>query len=978
MDHQTIRASIVVMMTVYHLMTPALIHATTFNPSLPILHYDFTRDACLSSSRSFSNQGVIRYIDENSNFDLIRDKNYTDCSLGMGVEGRDSFLESFDNGQIFLPLYATEPMDSVLTTLEDVNDGIVLSMWLQPLISNDVVTAGGGMRPLLTIGRQDQNAATPSNNSIVSSNKCDRQYIDLQLSMNTSNRQLELVYRTSDPFFEPCQQIRTTSLGQSVTFVSSQKAILHIAMVLRNGHQEIFVNGQSIGQAFEPFDNAMMHWNAQNRIHFFSSRNSNVALWHGQLFQFSLYSSASLWSQERVFNVLAEGLPPSQPYAKSTTVTVLEDIQTAISLPLVYVDAEVEQLQKSLDLPRQPPAKIRVYVTKFPSKGELLYQDSAGVKRKIWNLGSQEAVQVSTNISTGILYQPEVNEHSQPPDSVYASFDFCVTTNKNIIISAGQVPCESATISIKVDPVNDPPVAIGPPNNTYLVHEGLVEESQAIKLTGSDVDQGDYIQAIQISSPPSLGVLYLSVSTFREDNILHGTPLSSINNTVSGGSAYVEYRFTGYNETAVIDTLVVDWFQFRVQDSHGAWSETEDVQLQVLSTVLVPRNPVALSFPSINLATLAVTGVDQSGLNRTLAVNIPTLPDQGTLFDESSNPLGVDSIVKFLSYNASLTFVGDAALCANDVTAEATLPYRVVALDSHDDILSASALRKDTFLYSCPIKPLTLSSGQSKHTISVFASAMDNQCTGYAFNFSQEMPAPCFESVILIDLQVEGNQLQPEMALLSISSDYGQLTLDSAALDNVQPLSDHAQMRSSIRLLCPPEQLEQVLSTIHFQSDHIGEDYVDVVVQYGRCNHRRNYLIGHNFTEGGPECFKAQQLFQVNVKTNMADQQQYLFQNFPWIPLPFTLCMLLFLKVRGKSRELMIAEGDGNAPPSITRTDTDATAEETIAVDIEWKQHVDDRSGHFYYQNLETGEITWDAPEGGTNVLLQNGHIVTN
>jgi hypothetical protein len=176
----------------------------------------------------------------------------------------------------------------------------------------------------------------------------------------------------------------------------------------------------------------------------------------------------------------------------------------------------------------------------------------------------------------------------------------------------------------------------------------------------------------------------------------------------------------------------------------------------------------------------------------------------------------------------------------------------------------------------------------------------------------------------------------------------------------------------------------------------VGKDEIKVTVHYGKsCMFaRKPLMIGYQNTTNNMtgRCETTQIIVEVEVTENQRQQKKYLFQKFPWIPMPFTACMLLFLKLRGKSRELMIAEEEqvhNNGGPPILWTKTDTTVDETAVddkndegsdvPDFDWKQHLDKRTGHYYYQNILSEDVVWDAPEeSGVRILLINGTIITN
>jgi hypothetical protein len=981
--------------------------------AFPLLHYDFSIESCrrantltsivdYSSSSSavssklddvdYANKGTIK-----EGMGLIRNKNLAICSLGMGVEvnhpdllGRIDKSTSTDINDTSLLLYSSHSIRQVKLALEetadnaaavvtpsfngvDTNpyDGVTFSMWINPLEKNDRQQLDGVSRPILTIGPRH---SIPTNDNAVHnisqsglSSLCDTNRFDMQLSY-TDDYQLELIYRTTDRYFQNCQRIL-----YDTTRLWNKTSIQHIAISMRNLRQEVFINGQSVARKREPYDNTLKHWNESSIFQFFHHpysgvMNSQSLPWDGRLYQFSMYRG--VWEESQVKQVMSEGLPPTQPYGLSDTVTILEDARKEngqleqISLPFLFVDKEMDVLLTSLQISHQAPSKVRFYITRFPPKG------------KFWDTISRRAIEgldgsVPTLINdvNTLVYIPVQNEHSTVTGATYTSFDFCVTTNRNAILATSQ--CESATLSIVVDPVNDPPVTI-PLAGPYYVHEGIHEDRSALRLTGYDVDIDDSIAAIQITSPPTLGYLYLSVSTFRsQDSLLHGTLLSDINHTIPGGEAYVEYYFTGYSDRVIVEgSPIVDVFRFRVQDTKGSWSDEQGGEIYILPSVATattdfPKDVVVTAYPVSEQGTpVPLRGVDTSGLNRTLGFVIGSIPGMGSLFDSTNtNNVAKDTIIYSdkLSITSdvietNLTYVPsfmercpDYYFYMND-----SFWYRVAASDSSNEIVSVSKPVEQFVQVPCSIDHIELEVTVMNGTgVEALVTPLDHPCSSYSYNIGKESSnaSSCFGSVIVSNFHLQVKQKFTQLVLVCIYCHHGLLTLNQQYLGGIYPLSDHQVMRRKIRFLTKLDSFNDVLSSLHYQSEVASEDQIHVVVEYGRCNHQVVHLLGHDFSETGPDCIKVEKVLNVIVRAEIRPPGEFLYREFPWIPLPFTLCILVFLKVRGKSREILLRDDD----------DCDAqTVDATIG--IRWKQHYDIASGFYYYEDLDDGEVTWEPP----------------
>ena len=900
---------------------------------LPLLQYDLTMDNCHNTEASFDNKGILG----KDSFELLRNVNTTSCTFGMGIESNyyESYRANSNQTSTSKSLYASKPIGSLLESLEN-NDGhtstnsgngFTLSLWIRPHQihgykntnnhDDDVATSS---RAVLTIGSNTFHRKSSSTTGLT---LCEKSEIDLQLSI-VAKDMLEIVYRTNDQYFEPCQRIiaNVSSLWDAdddddddTSLISSKPT--QISISLTNYHQRIFVNGKTIARRNEQFDPDLKHWNPSSILQFFTYPSSDgyhhSPPWDGQLFRFSLYRD--IWDKGQVTSIISEGLPPAQPLGYPTVATICEDAWDEnnetlqqIEMPYSFLDIEIENLLTSLELPNHPAANVRHYITRFPLRGSLFYVVNG---RKIEPDGK---IPVLVSDVDRLVYLPRKDEHSEFRGLTYTTFDYCVTTNK--IIASSQ--CVSATISVVVDPVNDPPVATIPP--TYFVHEGVNEEAQALLLTGSDVDKGDYIQSIQITSTPKSGYLSLSVSSFRkEDRLLHGTLLSTVNNTISGKEAYVEYLFTDYDKIVIQDSSVADIFRFRVQDSVGSWSEELEVNIQVLSSVSsysIGANDHWIA-PMINTEGIShqITGRDSSGLNRTVGFFVKSLPIKGVMLDEDGAPLVenqiaeshgmfMDSDIKVEGLN--LTYVGIPILCeqGDSLLMNDTLAYQVVALGTDNEVMSVSSTKEEQITVVCAVEKLSIqvSDLEEEMIVSEFVSRVDDNCGGYMFDFTDESKKSCSDVALIFGFQVKNTEKLPEPVFVSITSYEGLLSLNKDYLSEITPLFDQQTMRTSIRFLSPSDKLGDILSAIHFQSNTVGIDEIRVVLQYGRCYHKEIFLLDHEFSESATECYKVESVVTVTVQQNPEGYQKSHYP-FPWVSLLIILILGPILYMKGRARQ---------------------------------------------------------------------------
>jgi hypothetical protein len=896
--------------------------ATNASQLIPLLQYDMTMDDCQMST--FFNGGIFG----KDSMILIRNASTTVCTLGFGVESNFSNgTDTSDETKTSNAVYASKPIGSFVEklsgdTIPVINEsGLTISLWIRPIYvhehtcnDDDKCKELTPSRTIFTIGWDtfDTKTSPPTGLTL-----CEKSKIDFQLSIIETNL-LEIVYRTSDQIFEPCQRIKvnTSSLLRTDVKTHLSSRPMHIAISLRNYHQEVFVNGKVLARKREAFDADLKHWNPMSLLNFFTYPSTEYhpsPPWEGQLFQFSVYSG--ILNKKEVEAVLSEGLSPSQPVAYPKVVHIYEDALDQsgtlqqIRMPYSFLDYEIDSLISSFDRPHQPAAFVRHYITRFPTRGYLFHIEDGRIIEPSGNLP------VLVSNMDRLVYIPRKDEHSEFLGGTYTSFDYCVTTNKIIMSSQ----CTPATISVVVDPINDPPVAIIPP--LYIVYEGIQNKARGLLLTGTDADKNDFIQNIQITSPPKMGYLFLSVSSFREeDNLLHGTILSKANITIPGKEVYIEYRFTDYNTTTIQDSLVVDFFRFRVQDSVGSWSSEAEVKIQVLSSVfssIDDPNEWRLPMVEIGGASNQLTGIDLSGLNRTLGFLIKSLPSKVVILDEEGAPLENNQIIesRTSSFNgekkivwANVTFVGIRSTCnrSDNLLINDKLKYQVVALSSDKEVLSVSSAKEEEITIVCGVEPVSMHfvNGEGPMSVSAFVSPIDDHCSGYMFDFTEDSRITCRDTALLFGLEVDNAKklLEPVYVVIT-TSPRGFLSLNQNHFSDIQTFFDEPVMRSSIRFVVPVEKLTDVLSAIHFQSDSFGRDEIQVILQYGRCNHNETFLIDHEFSESTVECYKTQKTIYVNVQQNPQGCESSSHYPFPWVPFFVIVVLGPIFYIKGKAKQ---------------------------------------------------------------------------
>ena len=929
--------------------------ATVESTPSRIASYDFTRDDCFNKTFSDS---------ETLFLDLQRSDNTTNCSPGLGVESIVSFSTPGD-GMEYLNTNGTS-IGNLLDYLQSNASGITFELWIKPLAE----TSGSRLRPILTFGAAVA-ANTTTSLATPGLTECDDRQMDFQLNQRGDG--LEMIYRTSDAHFEPCHRFRLVNMPLRL------RQINHVVVALGDNHQQIFINGESSIILSEPFDNNLGHWNRQDDMHFFSYPKH--ASWYGRLYRFSIYDSVP--DASKVQSLLARGLPRSRPYAISKTIAVYEDAEILpeshntewykntrkfeesdnpeIALTLGSVDVEVNSLLQELNVTQELPRRSFFYITKLPDRGALHQVDGTSIL-------SDASVSVIPVVEESVVFLPIHNQHSDLPGSLYASFDYCVTDYEIF----APVQCVSETISIVVDPVNDPPSATSFPE-VLLVQEGVSEvQGQVIELSGLDIDNGDYISTVQITTLPRLGHLILSVSTFRGDGLLHGTLLSELNNTLQDQVAYLEYRFDGADQV-VQDGSVMDSFDFRVSDSSGAWSEEKRVIVQVVPGVqALPSTSFNLMEDTIQ--SIEFHGRDASGLRRKIGYFIESVPTEGEgRLYESGNELVKAGTMLSTSEEypyddgGKITFEPAQNYCTTHPSQNVTIGYRIVGLVGERVTSSSSVMEMVLHIY-CVVDPLVLHGPKIAFSIQTFEGISNDPCSGYAFNESEIDADSCPSAAIISGIQVTSQDIHSEEALVSISANNGLLTLNRNFWSIMTPVSDQEEVRPIIIFYALPKNLNSILSYLHFQSDVPGKDSVRIAIHYGNCTFDGSTLETIPPDSG---CHILTHTIPIEVReVSSISAESYVFGTFQWMPLPFTFLLLLFIKVKGKAKEKLakpdVCEVEKDKG-TIVKAEEDPSVGQTLETDdsstaCRWIQFYDAESGFYYYQNSEDGEVTWDPP----------------
>ena len=1026
-------------------MTPAAAVAAVVAPPPPpttttttttqlTYKFVFTADSCLHGS--FPNVAETNNRTSNAawNMSLQRNNNNNMSSTlqcaptaQLGVSSIMTVNGSMMNDPTTLSLTTattTTPQSSFLETIATQASGLSLELWFAttttdsssstPLLETILAIGSSSSSSNLLSGNDTTTTASvttmnPSATSLVDTlDVCRQNGVDLLLAQQGTD-ELVVWYRTSDPYFTPCQMYslghvlrvspsssalssnQSNSNSSSISSQSNNSAgggpINHIVISFTDHLQQFIVNGQALPPLQQPFSNNLNQWNLQQDGLFLfhhpapsssssssSSFLTTTTVWRGTLYQLAIYAGALTFNQAHT--LLAQGLPSTPDYAVAEIVTMNEDAEpgppgshdtawyrtpppvsgaASIALTIGSLEQRVSDLVQAAGLTyaRPLPPPPHVYITGLPASG-CLYLTTSGKKLGCDAPGALTAASIlyevkgTTTTPPSVVYLPVFNQYSEANNVPLANFSYCVSETP--ILSPHQ--CQSAVVSIVVESVNDPPIAtaVGP----FTVSEGLASsfsQSPQIQLTGTDVDVGDFIELVQITVPPRLGYLTLSVGTFRSDNLTNGVRLSAVNDTVHHGTDLVFVRYvyddpTSTNDIVVKDDDVTDQFTFRVADSHGRWSEEQVVEIQIVSA-LISIAPATLLVPAdASRGTINVVwhGNDTSGYQRSIGFLVESVPNPslGVLLDGATQqvvqPGDFSSQIDRFPYlaGAAMTFVPSPNYCTEDPSSlqDSWISFRVVAFDGNNTtVVSMSDLQHQSVVVECPVDDLTLSGPSSQ----VSAMTMN----------------PLYETLDASKAAINGIQVttkdagSADFVTVVVLSGPAFMTFSRVTWSRVVPIHGrNALQQGNITFLASPKDLTDIFQDFFVQSLDAGEFQVTILLQYGDCSAE------------GPISSNAQPMQSVDcqilrrdvallfrdgeirdVRSKLLDWRWAIGLLFISIALASSLALYGYLESRW-----------------ILRKD-----ELTQDVPL-WLQLRNPDNDMFYYMNTDTGEVTYQPP----------------
>lgn len=1059
-------------------------------PPLPILRYVFDSEACVSANR---------FLDDASDSavapPLVRNPDTTACAPSLGVAASESSSAAASATSLAKSFAVRSEGPFVENALQrgGGGDGITFEIWLKVSTS-----AGGGdggsssksagnrysqrlRRPIASIGLSQPPSSLAGGGEPASGssfNPCDEggAGVDLMLSMR-GDRDLEVHYRTSDTYFEPCQvyPLRDVLLpwqpvasgdgGQRGGQQKQQEQIVHVAISLADSHQQVFVNGVGRPVLDRPFSSSLRHWNSKAELHLLSypvADNDIGSTWlpltEGiTAYQFAAYEGTL--NSTQVLGLIGRGLPPSPPYALNSTVTINEDAERvagshygsgsvgddaeldwylsrprlpsddveSIRLPIGSVDDDIRSFQESLlsetaddfelatNLTR--PQRF-VYVVEIPAVGCLYRPDGmpvadaavgcvdgnaalANVGRIRTNNEEASALYLVTDDPPALVYVPPLNEHSpmSPSPASFARFTYCVSEVP--VFDRRRCP-STGSVEIVILPVNDPPIATRPPVEALVVCEGgtIAPPLPKLLLTGTDVDKGDTIQRVQITDPPKRGYLALSVSSFRTDGLRHGTPLSDLNYTVPtsfSDPVYVTYVWdtaaaaaSRSQQVIVKDRSATDSFRFRVADRFGTWSSEEEARVVILSSLTASAEErVVVKEDSSMGMTMKWHGNDTSKYRRDIGYFVEAAPpaETGVFVYGSSRkrviPGNVLSYAEAFPYSKGLdlTFIPSPNYCtglpssANNNTTGLVLRFRTVAFapntgPEESAVSSVSDTREQKLFVHCVIDALELV-GPTELDFSIsaltLAGAARDPCLASELHYLNSTtgadPFSSCKSVARINgIQVSTKDTDSSVsAQVTIFTEAGYLTFNPAYWNSTTPLHGRRALnKGSVSFSASPSDLTNVLSDLVYQSFLPGNGTIGIVIKYGDCSAFDSVGSRDSVSLKSTECqvLRHDILVAVVPDDTIEEMPSQLVSGFPW---QVVFCMLgypaiyyAFVRLAAYAKGAAAAAADGD----------DCTVEDRAVETPAWIEYLSDDTGDYYYENTDTGEVTWLAPVG--------------
>jgi hypothetical protein len=829
--------------------------------------------------------------------------------------------------------------------------------------------------------------------------KNDSECSDLALGITNDQSQpvAWVAFRTADAFFDSCRTIYFIKEAENEHMRLQPNQLVHFVASLQDQEQRFYWNGRRIATTYESWNNTQSDWGQylffkiqllgqsldinSNGTFMVSNTVQTISTTSPVLYRFTMFETAL--DDTAVLERIQQGLPSTPAVAVSQTIALYEDAESipqshapdwyltptqySQAAPLqgpriACLDCDVQHLQREIfpnvTFPVLPT--IYAYITQLPAVGQLYLDEKKGtllssspgkatfiplppIKDDPWTIRS-------------LVYIPPHNRAA-----FLTLIRYCVSAAP--IWNAAQ--CDStATVNLRVEAVNDPPVVIPVPKLTLT--EGTTASVQ-IPLGGTDVDDGDGIATVQIVAPPIFGMLQLVVSSFRQNDFLpHGTPLSHINYTISvfTDPVYVQYVWRRPRDQVIVSTGVLDFFTFRVQDHEGVWSSIQRVDLQVVSALSAESagQPVLLVSEKEEGVSLHWRGSDATGELRRYGFHVERIPspDMGWLFHPASNQ-SINKAGITLATNASMTmemlFYSTPKVCQRlNTTTTTDIHFRFVAYGStYNDsdytfVESVSDAFVQTIVVDCAKDRLSLTVPNINMTVRQFTLAdVRDPCAAVPWSNASSPPTDDCPNV-LRGIQVAGGSMKDRQVLVTLTTQFGFLTLlrqqwNQTMLDPV--LGRPVLAAGAISFAAAVTDATRILSALHYQSYVVGWDRIDVELQELDCSFS---------SESCP--IPLRESIEVEVVAAAKIPARGSLWRGPWNIL---ICLFVYPLVYWAIVWLEMSRFPiGNSDDDDADTVGSAVLEPT---ERRFREH-EDADGMLYYEDTWNGTTRWDLPEG--------------
>jgi hypothetical protein len=749
------------------------------------------------------------------------------------------------------------------------------------------------------------------------------------------------------------------------------------------------------------------------------------------MYQLTIHNAAL--NLAKVQDAIRQGLPPSRPFAYNQIVTVNEDAEriagshttawyrapasplrddaALLRGPLVAsLDREVDSMVRTLTMSggnarrsnaTLPPANLstlaalaQIYLISLPSVGHLYWGDGTPLlpfTSSLTDTAVSWIVSLGTDPVSSLMYIPPHNVHSSVlgQDAFVTSFRYCVA---DVIIYHAEQCQSTATVFIHVAAVNDPPVATAVP--VTVVREGLMRDHDpancpSIALWGTDVDENDAIQAVEITQPPLLGDLILAVGVFRKDLLPHGTPVASLNFTIRGDDpVHVKYvslpavRRSGFNSIVSGSNNTKDSFMFRVQDKAGVWSLEEKVDIVIASAVSGAAKLPVVSIVEDLDEELRWSGNDASGYQRQLQFLVDEIPPRsvGVLWDAianqalSSGTMLATTIAYPYLEEVALLFRPTANYChgrTNPSEYDAQVRFRVAALERNSTtnspiVQSLSDAVVQSFVVTCRHDALSLTLPLSM--ASVLETSLDRSrwdpCHGAMFHVDSvkgtaTAAMPCDHALVVSGILIHSVDRRPlDWVLVSVTTRLGFLTFNAQNWNQTEPVVGRRVLASGrVVFYAHPDDLTFVLDELHYQSFQAGSDSIDLELRYGQdCTVQG--MLSQSYTELNATCQVVRASIAVKV---LKDEDKYrahttMVVGFPWEILFCLLAYPLLYAAVVLVQATLAGDHDDH--------DAETVVEGSPLEPVERYIQHEDEHGMFYYEDTHGNTVRWDLPPG--------------